>query len=58
MNGHGSSNELSLCDSAAKWTTASWSPTRRSTKPASHTSPSTNAKRSAGSPSSEARLPA
>ena len=31
MNGLGSSSELSLCDSAAKWTTASWLATSGST---------------------------
>ena len=42
MNGHGSSRLLSLCDSAAKWTTTSVSATRRSTSASSATDPSTN----------------
>ena len=45
MNGHGLSRELSLCDSAAKWTTTSVSRTSESTSSASATLPSTNADR-------------
>src|SRR5450759_2300179 len=42
MNGHGLSRELSLCDSAAKWTTASAFATSRSTRSPSAMFPWTN----------------
>ncbi len=58
MNGNGSFSELSLCDSAAKCTVTSWLATSSSTTTGSHTEPTTRVNRSAGSPSSEAVLPA
>src|SRR5215468_9478440 len=46
-NGVGSDSELSLCDSAAKWTTTSAAATNLSTTPASAMSPGTKSIRSA-----------
>ena len=61
--GHGLSRLLSLCDSAAKCTTTSWSATSRSTSDASATEPSTSSTepsppRSESTGASEARLAA
>src|SRR5690606_34973763 len=62
MNGLGSRSELSLCDSAAKWTTASVGPvsraTSRPTTSGSATSPMTTSSRSAGKDSNAAGLAA
>ena len=58
MNGDGSCSELSLCDSAAKCTVTSWLGDQFVDHPGSHTEPTTSVNRSAGSPSSEAVLPA
>ena len=53
MNGPGSVSELSLCDSAAKCTTASCAATSSSTSSPSATSPTTSETRSSGSPASD-----
>src|SRR5450631_3451207 len=57
-NGHGSLSELSLWDSAAKWTIASASATSRSTSSASQMSPTTSCTRSVGRSDKESSLPA
>ena len=57
MNGQGPMRLLSLCDSAAKCTTRSWSATSASTRDSSAIDPSTNPISSATG-ASEARLPA
>ena len=56
--GEGSVSELSLWDSAAKWTTASASATSRSTRSASTMSPTTSEHRSAGSSANASSLAA
>lgn len=57
-NGHGSRRELSLWDSAAKWTTASAAPIRSSTTPASAMPPTTSSQRAESAAARFSRLPA
>src|SRR3546814_5804713 len=55
MNGLGSARELSMCDSAAKWTTASDVPTRSWMSAWSVMSPTTRSTRLSGRPASASR---